>query len=485
MRFYRPHSFFSLLLISFFFVCMPLLAALYSSVQTLDGLVQQSVSTVYSSVERVNRSRKVVELLQNQERMARLYNVLGEPAQIKEVNRTHLEIENALESLSPSSANGDDQLSRLIEELASRENYIVIVLNRFSSGPEKLKTEKQEVLSQYQDIGALTAGLLKLSNQMMIDEVDGLKLKVDQDKYKLVWQTSGLILFTVLASVLFISLIFRPIRQIDKGIESLGEGDFQTPILVSGPRDLENLGMKLDWLRKRLAKLDREKVKLIAHISHDLKTPLASIKEGAGLLRDELVGALNNQQKDVVGILNKNCSRLQSLIEDILNFNMAQAREIPLQKDFIHLDQLIEEVVADHRNSILARNIKLDVQLVSVDFYGNRNQLKTVFDNLVSNAVKFTPDQGLIRIVLKTDGKIAACLVEDSGDGIDEEERAQIFSPFFQGKRAEKSVIKGSGLGLAISKEYIQNHGGTIRLMPSKKGARFAVTLPLAAKVKS
>ena len=136
-------------------------------------------------------------------------------------------------------------------------------------------------------------------------------------------------------------------------------------------------------------------------------------------------------------------------------------------------------MVADHRNSILARNIKLDVQLVSVAIYGNRNQLKTVFDNLVGNAVKFTPDQGLIRVLLKADSKIAACLVEDSGGGVDEEERAQIFSPFFQGKKAVKSVIKGSGLGLAISKEYVQNHGGTIRLLPSKKGARFAVTLPL------
>ena len=94
--------------------------------------------------------------------------------------------------------------------------------------------------------------------------------------------------------------------------------------------------------------------------------------------------------------------------------------------------------------------------------------------------MKFTPDQSIIRILLKTDGKIAACLVEDSGDGIDEEERSQIFSPFFQGKRAEKSVIKGSGLGLAISREYVQNHGGTIRLLSGKKGARFAVTLPLA-----
>jgi two-component system sensor histidine kinase GlrK len=453
MKFYRPQSFFSLLLISFFFACLPLLAALYSSVQKLDGLVQQSVSTVYTSVERVKTSREIVELFQDQERMARLYNVFGEPAQLRNVNTTHGDIENALESLLPS--DGDAELARLIE--------------------------KQKALSRYREIDSLANTLLKMNNQLMISEVQELRLTVDRDKKKLMWQTFGLIFFTVLVSILFISLIFIPIRQIDKGIEHLGDGDFQTPIAVSGPRDMENLGNKLDWLRKRLAELDREKVKLIAHISHDLKTPLASIKEGSGLLRDELVGPINKQQKEVVNILEKNCSKLQRLIEDILNFNMANARELPLQKNSVQLDTLIDEVVADHRNSMLSRNIKLDVQLVSVAIYGNRKQLKTVFDNLLSNAVKFTPDQGVIRILLKTDNNSATCLVEDSGAGIEEKERSRIFSPFFKGKMAEKSLIKGSGLGLAISREYIQNHGGTIRLLPGEKGARFTVTLPTTA----
>ena len=108
-------------------------------------------------------------------------------------------------------------------------------------------------------------------------------------------------------------------------------------------------------------------------------------------------------------------------------------------------------------------------------------QLKTVFDNLISNAVKFSPDNGKIRIRLKSDGKLASLLVGDNGIGIDEEARSRIFSPFFRGKGAEKSVIKGSGLGLAISREYVQNHGGTIRLLSGGKGARFKVTLPLKA----
>jgi two-component system sensor histidine kinase GlrK len=457
---------------------MPLLAALYSSVQVLDDLVQQSVTTVYSSVERGNRSRKLVELFQDQERMARLFNVLGEPDQLKDVNKIHLDIANELNFFSPSDSN--ELLAQVIKDLTSRENIIVTVLNRFTSGPEKLKNEKQNILLLYKDIGGLTATLLALNNQLMFDEVQNLRIEMDRDEGKLVWQTSGLIIFAALVCILFILLLSKPIRQIDKSIENLGEGNFQSPISISGPEDIENLGMKLDWLRKRLAKLDKEKVKLIAHISHDLKTPLASIKEGAGLLRDELVGPMNIQQKNVVGILDKNCSRLQTLIEDILNFNIAQARKDPIVKSAIQLDNLIHEVVADHRNSTLARKIKLDVQLVSVTIYGNKRQLETVFDNLVSNAVKFTPDQGSIRISLKNNVNTVTCLVEDSGDGIDEEERGHIFSPFFQGEKAGKSVIKGSGLGLAMSREYIQSHSGTIRLLQSKKGACFAVTLPLA-----
>ena len=457
---------------------MPLLIALYSSMQILDDLMLQSTVAVYSSVDMVTSSRKVAELLQDEERKARVYNVLGEPAQLLEVNKTHEDIEKALESLVP--FNNDEQLVQLIEELKFKENYIVVVLNNAAIDPEQIKKEQEQVLSLYQDLTKLANSVVRSSNQLMIDEVGALKLKVNQDKEKLIWQTSGLISSTILLIVVFMALISRPIRQINKGIERLGDGNFTTPVNVLWPKDLQELGQKLDWLRKRLAKLDKEKIKLVAHISHDLKTPLASIKEGASLLHDELIGPINNDQKEVVAILDKNCSKLQALIENILSFNMAQARDTPYEKNRVKLDELIETVVADHRNSILARNIKLDVQLDDLEVNGNQKQLKTVFDNIVSNAVKFTPGNGIIRISLKKDGKLAACLVEDSGPGIDEEDRARIFTPFFQGKGSEKAVVKGSGLGLSISKEYVQNHDGTIRLLNGKKGARFLVTLPLS-----
>jgi len=478
MKLYRPYSFFALLLTAFCFVCLPLLTALYTSVQILDGLVMNSVTAVYGSVDRVTSTRKIVELLQDQERIARVYTVLGEPGQLEEVNKTHLDIEEKLNHLA--TIQSSEQVSQLIAELKSKENSITTSLNRVADNPEQRKNELEQVLALYQDIGKLTSALISSNHLLMNKEIDGLKLNIAQNKKKLVWQTSALITFSVLITILFMVLIFKPVKQLDKGIERLGAGDFTTPITVSGPRDLEALGTKLDWLRKRLTSLDREKIKLVAHISHDLKTPLASIKEGAGLLRDELVGPMNEGQKEVVRILDKNCSKLQLLIEKILDFNMAQAKNIPVEKKNIKLDELIGEVVADHRNSILARNITLEMKVFSTVVFGNRKQLKTIFDNLISNAVKFTPDKGIIRIRLKSVGKMTACLVENSGPGIDEDERFAIFSPFFQGKGVEKAVVKGSGLGLAISREYAQNHGGTIRLLPSKQGASFVVILPLS-----
>lgn len=480
MRFYRPRSFFTLLLTGFVFVSLPLFTALFSSVKMLDELVEQSAVAVFRSVDRVSDSRKVAAILIDQERNARQYKVLEESSLLAEVNNSLTELMEVVRGLTDLSL-GEDQFVDLANRLLALDTNLVGVLNRAVTGDsEQVMREREKALAGYHELDRLAGELERTSNQLMVAEVQGLKERVSKDKETMLWQTSGLIGFSVLFLIVFVFLISKPVRQMDKGIERLGDGDFTTPIQVSGPRDLEILGGKLDWLRKRLSELDREKIKLVAHISHELKTPLASIKEGAGLLRDELVGSMNSSQKEVVAILDKNCSKLQSLIQNILDFNMAQARKSPSAQKNIRLDGLVEEVVADHKTSILAREIQLDVKLLPAEVDGDRQQLKTVFDNLLSNAVKFTPDRGTIIIHLKTDGNHSVFLLKDSGPGIKEEERAQIFSPFFQGKEAKKAVVKGSGLGLAISREYAQAHGGSIRLLSSTQGASFAVLLPLS-----
>jgi len=399
VQLYRPRSFVTLLLTGFLFVVLPLLTALFSSVRIMDSLLQQGALAVYTSVDRTNSVRRITDLLRDQERKARLFNVLGETSLLDSVNQLHEDLSDAFAHLFLSADNED--LKKLLQKIQAGEDYIVAVLNNLSGGPMQRKKELSLVLERYQDVDALTNKLLCLSNRLISDEVSLLRQKVSQGKKTLAWQTSGLIGFSILFLVLFTTLILRPIRQMDRGIENLGNGDFTTPVRVSGPRDLELLGERLDWLRQRLAELDREKIKMIAHISHELKTPLSSIKEGAGLLRDEVVGPINASQKDVVAILDKNSDKLQKLIENILDFNMSQAKKEPLSMQDLRFDEIVNSVVEDHKNSMLARRITLYIKLAPVQLRGDREQLKTVVDNLVSNAVKFTPDEGAIRVILR------------------------------------------------------------------------------------
>lgn len=477
-RLYHPRSFFSLLLTGFVFVALPLVVALISSIQIMESLAQQSAVAVFRSASRIDHCKKIEELLRGHERAARLFSVLGEAEQLDEVNRRHRELTELLRQLL--ALNVDDNLAGLIEQLQIKEQALVAALNTAASDSEARKQEQEGVLVGYAEIGSLAGQLERLSNTLMIQEVDILKDRMQSNKKTLVWQVSGLICFSVLLVVLFISLINKPVSQVDRGIERLGEGDFATPIVVSGPRDLEAIGEKLDWLRKRLHALDREKVRMLAHISHELKTPLSSIKEGAGLLREGLVGPLSARQAEVVAILDSNCGKLQRLIQNILDFNMAQARELPLELYQVRLDTLIAEVAEDHRNALLARNIRLNTSMEAATVCANPQQLKVVIDNLLGNAVKFTPDDGEICLSLTIKGRQLNLLIEDTGPGINEEDRPQIFLPFFQGKQKNRSAVKGSGLGLAISKEYTQNFGGSLRLLPGTpgRGARFLVTLP-------
>ena len=478
-RLYRPRSFLSLLLTGFLFVSLPLVIALFSAIQIMDGLVQQSAGVVFRSVSRIDSSRKVIDQLHGQERAARLYSVLGDPAHLADVDRSHRELDELFLQFAQSTS--EQEVLQLLERLRVKESSLVTMLNSSASSEEAMRRlEQEKALEGYGEIELLAVQLERLCNALMGKEVRSIRQLAQSNKKTLILQVSGLIAFSLLLVALFIALIIQPVHQLDRAIEQLGEGDFATPIVVAGPKDLETLGGKLDWLRKRLDTLDREKVRMLAHISHELKTPLSSIKEGAGLLKEGLVGPLSQSQEEVVSILDSNCTKLQKLIQNILDFNMAQAREAPPEIERVQLDRLVEEVAEDHRNAMLARRISLATTLEAVTVEGDRKQLRTVLDNLLGNAVKFIQDGGEIRVFLGQKGNTAQVVVEDNGPGIAEEDRAQIFLPFFQGNQKNRSIVKGSGLGLAVSKEYAQNCGGTLRLLSSSQGARFLLTLPCA-----
>ena len=126
---------------------------------------------------------------------------------------------------------------------------------------------------------------------------------------------------------MFAVLIARPIRQLDQAIRRMGTADFTHAIEVNGPQDLRYLGQRLEWLRSRLSELEQQQTRFLRHVSHELKTPLTAVREGAELLRDNVGGKLSPEQQDIVRIVRENTLSLQKLIEDLLTYHQTRAME--------------------------------------------------------------------------------------------------------------------------------------------------------------
>jgi two-component system sensor histidine kinase GlrK len=259
----------------------------------------------------------------------------------------------------------------------------------------------------------------------------------------------------------------------------LGGADFESAVKVEGPHDIQQLGHRLDWLRRQLAELDQQKLLFLQHVSHELKTPLTAIREGIALLQDRIAGPLTSDQAEIVDILHTNDLQLQKEVEALLDFNLALNQEKPDSAELISFDQLIQDTVAKHQLEFMSRSITLETSLAPVKLKGDRVQLMSVVDNLLSNAIKHSPRDSRIDILLAEDKQNAQLDVIDNGPGIDQDDETRIFEPFYQGSDAQQGAVSGTGLGLAIANRYVLLHHGSINVINSTKGAHFRVVLPL------
>jgi two-component system sensor histidine kinase GlrK len=310
--------------------------------------------------------------------------------------------------------------------------------------------------------------------------VHRLRLKAEQAQ-------RGLIVLTLLSTAVALTIalaltryIARPISEIDGAIRQLGGADFSKPIAVRGPEDLRYLGRRLDWLRRRLDEFETQKNRFLRHVSHELKTPLTALREGAELLYDQVAGPLAPTQAQVVSIMRDNSVKLQRLIEELLDYQRALHAAASLEVRPISLDEVVREAARSHELAAQAKGLRLTIDAQSSTLEADPQKLRSIVDNLISNAVKFTPSGGTIAVRARSAGGEAVIEVLDTGPGVPLEERESIFNLFFRGrsKAAEGGRVKGSGLGLAISREFVEAHGGQIAVVGDGAGGHFRVTLP-------
>jgi signal transduction histidine kinase len=236
---------------------------------------------------------------------------------------------------------------------------------------------------------------------------------------------------------------------------------------------------------QRLRELDRLKDDFVSLVSHELRTPLTSIRGYLELLLDE-GSDLTDEQRRFLGIVDRNSERLLSLVSDLLFLAQIEAGKLAIEVGVIDLETIAEESVETASPDASARGIALTLTTGELPkLRGDRARLAQVLDNLISNALKFTPAGGRVDVRLKAANDLAVVEVEDTGLGIPQDEQQQLFERFFRSSRATQNAIPGTGLGLTITKAIVERHGGRIALESAENvGTLVRVELPLTSERK-
>jgi signal transduction histidine kinase len=217
---------------------------------------------------------------------------------------------------------------------------------------------------------------------------------------------------------------------------------------------------------------------LLSVVSHELKTPLTSIRMAAHLLLEERIGSLNNKQTELLLAARDEADRLQTIIEDLLDIGRMQSGKVKLDFKPHSSDRLVTEAVSRLEAAFHDRGIHLDVDVPAEtpDVLVDASRVGHVFSNLLENACKFTNPGGTVRIYAETEDTIVRFVVEDTGIGIPAEHLGRVFDRFF--RVARPNHPSGAGLGLAIAKEISEAHGGVISVQSKEgQGSRFSFTL--------
>jgi len=468
-----PRSFFRLLLVALAMVSLPLSIALVYSAWRAEQLSARSESALYEAVHTARTSRALFDRLGSVDRLAQQTAVLGDPALLEDFVRAHegfraVAMELRGLALGP-------RARAALERAISLEDRLLTMLTTTVSG-DLDRARLDELVGE---LVSNTRMVMAASHDVVDREADVLRTEAASMQQWMVLLALFGAAATLAFAIVFTRIIAKPISALDAAIRELGRGDFSRPIHVPGPTDLRTIGERLDWLRCRLAELEDQKNRFLRSVSHELKTPLAAMREGAELLGDGVAGPLGARQRQIVSIMRENSVRLQHQIDALLDYQRALHAAASLQVAPASLDALVREVAGAHALAAQSKDQQLKLALKPVRIDGDADKLRSVFDNLISNAIKYTPRGGEISLVTRANGNSAMIEVIDSGPGVLPEERGSVFNSFFRGRRKSDSQIEGSGLGLAIAREYVEAHGGSIAIPDESTHGHFQVTLPL------
>ena len=482
MKFKNILSLKSLIVLGFVIAVIPLfLAVMYAAF----GMRETSAlgrTINFQVFEQTKAIRFVLQKTADIERKARLFVLLSDPAlrqpyEQQSYENTRASFKQALSELLK--LHVDNKIALLVNELSEKEDLIYQQINN-SASENALKLPVDEA---FQGLRESSYSLSREFERHVDHEFNELRLQSEALEQGLLIKGSVLLVISFIFIVLLLIILSRSMRQLDASIRRLGSGELDEPIVVSGPSDLRYLGNRLEWLRTHLMELEVSKQQFMHNVAREINLPLENIREGAELLINEV----DENRQNIARLLCSHVDKLKTISDELVRYSQLSSKPETNRKATVNINSLLESVIEDFQPLLTAKSISMKKLVRPVDISGIQEQLRSIIEQLLSNAVRYSPVGGELRIMLRASGTQMELEVEDEGPGIEPDERLRVFEPFFRGTSAQSEEgAESPGLGLAIVKEYVTNHQGKVDIIDPRQdqpGTRIRVQIPLTGEL--
>ncbi|MFQ3207751.1 MAG: two-component system sensor histidine kinase GlrK [Glaciecola sp.] len=453
IRHVKIRSLKQLILGSFIVALVPLLTLLWQSQSDLAKLNDNTVKETQFFVKTAGTIRNLENMALDIERLLRQHFVLPNAA-LKQLNEDSLNLFQ--EQLAPfcQQLKNSDACIHLHRQLIQLENY--------SSMTDKI------VLDAH--LQSFRLAISKLSTE--VGDTVNQRVSMQQDylstlQQKQAWSTALLTILSLTLIILATKLIIKPVNKLKSIIGAIAENQNELPAKsASGPRELIAVEKDLFSLHSRIQQLEKVRTALLRHASHELKTPLASFKEGCALLAEEMVGPLSVQQKEVVTLLQASTIRLNLLIEKLLDYNALLQQAEPSIEE-VNSTNIIQECLTQNGLALKQSGcvVEVDVDDNAIDIPTDAELFRRILDNLISNAIAHGAQQTKIYISVTVDNNNFILDVANHGKTISGEARKNIFEPFKRGEFMRNDRVIGAGLGLSIVSDCARLLGGSVNIV--------------------
>jgi two-component system sensor histidine kinase GlrK len=467
-------------------------------VMTTHKLNETAEELVFRNNSIRSQAKKLQDLVLSMEESEKKLILLKKPEYREVFAESAHEFESTLRSLEGLIV--DSRVANEIERTSGLfETYRYIVQNALSKGGEEGIQKLTSVSHLTEDVGDEIINALDRSLMLNEENID-LSLatlgKEGSEAVRLAVVICSLSIGVGLLGYYYLNrTISRPVRLLERATNRLSKGDFDHLVPIDSKDELGTLARSFNEMAGRLKELDELKSEFVSLLSHELRTPLSVMREAVSLLKDEILGKVEDRQREFLIILSQEVERMIQFVNELLDLSRIEAGRLPVERFPVDIGEIIGNNLKKIRP--LLADKKIDAELVIGQHLpmvvADGVRIDQVLSNLLDNAIKFTPEGG--RIVISADvadgrsrredrgtrGKerFVRVRVCDNGEGIEDEDRRYVFDKFYQSKASKVKNPKGSGLGLSISKGIVEAHGGTIWFTSTKgQGTSFYFTLP-------